>query len=285
MNSTRAAAALLSLGLFLVSLPAQAQEPAFVEPTKAQYQLFEDGQVAYMDGEYLRAVDLFKASLLVGDLNITNLNLGRAYFKLGRCKEARGAYAKVRKAPRVRSPKPQDVMIRLNEYLVDLDEKCVEGALNTGPSKCPEGTSFEAGSGCVATAASATPRPGTMRAFVDPKITNVKARAGWAMLGLGVLGMATGGLFVGLQLNNNEDISDLERSRLQAGQSSQMQGLVDRGRSLEVGIWTGLGLGAALSTLGVVWLLDDGEASEASTWRLRPVISGDAAGVSVEVWR
>ncbi len=110
----------------LLSTPifAAAQDEDFAAPSETQLQLFQEGAEAFSSDEFDRAIKLFKASLLVGELNITYLNLGRAHFKLGQCQEAREAFAKVRKAPRVRTPSPESVMGRLNEYVVELDKDC-----------------------------------------------------------------------------------------------------------------------------------------------------------------
>ena len=135
---SRRFAAILTVVCVAISAPVAAQDGSFVVPTETQLQLFTQGSEAYQADDYEKAIKLFKASLLVGELNITYLNLGRAYFKLGQCKEAREAYAKVRKAPQVRQPPPESVLIRLNEYLVDLDEECVEGTKSTEPDKKPD---------------------------------------------------------------------------------------------------------------------------------------------------
>jgi hypothetical protein len=102
-------------------------DDGFANPNESQMQLYKDGSTAFQAEQYEDAVRLFKASLVVGELNITWLNLGRAQFKLGRCLEAREAFAKVRTAPKVRNPAPEAVMVRLNEYLVDLEASCKDG--------------------------------------------------------------------------------------------------------------------------------------------------------------
>jgi len=327
MNLARSS---LLVGALMCFLPAvgSTQEPGFVAPTEAQYQLFKEGQDAYVAGEYLRSVDLFKASLLVGDLNITYLNLGRAHFKLGRCAEARGAFAKVRKAPRVKEPKPESVLIRLNEYLVELDEKCVEGAGASDAEaetkcpegtvfkegrgcvgavvcpegtrlvedkcvakvdlKCPEGTIFKMGSGCVASvaldlgAAASEEERQTVAGAPSKKGGSVLA---WTMLGLGGLGLVGSGIFVTFQLSNNAAIDELERTRLRSGEAAQLNDLVEEGQLLEVGIWTSLGVGAVLSTLGVIWLMDDSEEESASGWSIQPIFNRQLTGITVEVSR
>lgn len=95
-----------------------------VQPTEAQFQLYEEGFEAFRAEDYAKAIDLFKASLHLGELNITYLNLGRAYYKAGRCVEARKAYDKVPGAPQISEPTPVQVLGKLEEYRKDLEATC-----------------------------------------------------------------------------------------------------------------------------------------------------------------
>jgi hypothetical protein len=135
----QASCAVFGFLVFMSAGTALGQDAEFVEPTEAQIQLFTEGSEAFKNFEYQRAVTLFKASLTVGELNITWLNLGRAYYKIGLCTEAREAFAKVRKAPKVASPTPLEIQSRLNEYVVELSKAC-GSILEPGEVVCPEGT-------------------------------------------------------------------------------------------------------------------------------------------------
>lgn len=104
-----------------VATPAAAQGD-IVTPTETQFKLYQEGAEAYGAGEYSKAVDLFRASLRLGELNITYLNLGRALFKLGDCQEASTAYAKALTAPKIANPTPMQVLTKVEEYKKDLAE-------------------------------------------------------------------------------------------------------------------------------------------------------------------
>ncbi len=115
--------AVLALAL-MVTLQVQAQDEGngnFVNPSSAQLELYQEGSKAFADGSYTKAVDHFQASLMVGELNITYLNLGRALFKDGKCFEAKEAYDKVPGAPQIREPSPVQVLGKLEEFRKDLE--------------------------------------------------------------------------------------------------------------------------------------------------------------------
>ena len=111
--------ALLFIVLALV-VPRQAQAQETAQPTDAQFKLYEEGSDAFKSGDYRKAVDLFEASLYLGELNITYLNLGRSHFKLGECPEAARAYELARKAPGPEQPSPSAVRAKIDEYVADL---------------------------------------------------------------------------------------------------------------------------------------------------------------------
>ncbi len=118
-------ARVLMIGLALCAVMAswrvEAQDDSrFAKPTKEQLELYESGFEAYKEGQYERAVERFEASLKIGEMNITYLNLGRALFKVGRCKEAFGAYDKVSVALQVQEPSPAQVLDKLDEYRQEL---------------------------------------------------------------------------------------------------------------------------------------------------------------------
>lgn len=110
---------------------AHAQELA--APSDTQLKLYEEGAAAYQAGEFDKASRLFQASIDLGPLNVTYLNLGRALFRLGRCDEARAALDAARSAPRVADPPHEAVMDKIVEYSLDLAD-CVPSGLVVTPS-------------------------------------------------------------------------------------------------------------------------------------------------------
>ncbi len=91
---------------------------------EAQLQLNEQGYEASAQGDHEKAARLFRASLDLGELNITYLNLGRSLSKLGRCQEAIKAYNNVEKAPPVEAPSPAQIQEVLTKFRADLTEGC-----------------------------------------------------------------------------------------------------------------------------------------------------------------
>lgn len=129
----------LSTAALLTAPQAHAQEPqkplarilgtsgsteGFASPDEAQLRLYQEGAEAFRQGQYEKAVELFQASLHLGELNITWLNLGRALYKLGRCQEALEAYQSAMEAPRVQTPSPEQVAAKMQEYRADLSTTC-----------------------------------------------------------------------------------------------------------------------------------------------------------------
>lgn len=133
--------AMLAVGGFAPE--AYAQEPegegaepevgAPVEPSAGQKTLNDEGVQALIAKDYERAVALLNESLALGELNITYLNLGRAYQKLGQCVEAKKAYLNAVSAPVVEEPAQRIVDAKADQYLAELEEECAD-ELDAEPS-------------------------------------------------------------------------------------------------------------------------------------------------------
>lgn len=149
---TACAAAWLALGV---------ASQAWAEDVRSkQRKLNQDAQKAAAAKNYERAVELLRASLELGELNITQLNLGRVYGLAGRCWEAKEAYERVPQAPKVQDPPPHKVAQTLERYWADLRQQC-PGALlvecapdarlwvDAQPARCGERLSLPAGSHTV----------------------------------------------------------------------------------------------------------------------------------------
>lgn len=120
----------LVLGAVLLGAPEPsiAQENpsgrAVAEPTDAQTSLNDDGVRAMIEGDYAGAVSLLERSIRLGEINVTYLNLGRAYQKLGRCAKAREALQKAKTSPAVADPPASEVAAVSDQYLAELDKNC-----------------------------------------------------------------------------------------------------------------------------------------------------------------
>lgn len=101
-------------------------EKGFAVPSEAQLEMNEKGVQAIVDGDFDKAARLFQASIDLGKLNITYLNLGRALQKAGRCREAKQAYLSVKKdaTPKVQNPPPFEISSRAEQYLAELERTC-----------------------------------------------------------------------------------------------------------------------------------------------------------------
>ena len=95
-----------SLIAFVLLTHSRAYAQDSVEPTEGQYELNAEGIAAFKEGQLDKAENLFRASLNLGALNITWLNLGRVLQRQGRCKGAREAFQSALTAPAVQTPRP-----------------------------------------------------------------------------------------------------------------------------------------------------------------------------------
>lgn len=104
-------------------MPALAQGE-FVEYTTAQRELNEKAAQASQEGRHEDAVRMLRASLDIGQLNFTYLNLGIVYAKWGKCNESQDAFDKALTAPKAESPSPDQVAELLGKAKLKLAEIC-----------------------------------------------------------------------------------------------------------------------------------------------------------------
>jgi tetratricopeptide (TPR) repeat protein len=116
------AACCLTAAFLTISEPCLAQEPA--KASDEQIELNDEALEAISDGNHARAASLLEESIHLGELNVTYLNLGRAYQLLGRCEAAQRALDKAEDAPQVASPAPELVDKKIDEYRADVDATC-----------------------------------------------------------------------------------------------------------------------------------------------------------------
>lgn len=105
-----------------------------VEPSSAQLELNNRGVQAIVAKQYETAVRLFRSSTDLGELNITYVNMGRAYQYMGECENAEAAYDKALEAPAVASPSPDKIAAVIARYRMELDESCVPVDSSTVPT-------------------------------------------------------------------------------------------------------------------------------------------------------
>lgn len=124
--------AMLLAGIGAPAFAQQQQEPEaanghedqFATYNDEQQRLNEKGVRAIIAKDYALAIALLEESSAIGELNVTYLNLGRAYQKMGDCKAAREAFDKAAQAPKVARPAPALIDKKLGEYRAELDKSC-----------------------------------------------------------------------------------------------------------------------------------------------------------------
>ena len=132
--------------------PPEPEAGDLVEPTEGQLEMNGRAIEAVNKNEFKTAIKLFQASIELGPLNITYLNMGRTYQRMGECVQAKETYRKARDTKyKVKNPDPVTVDKALNEYEAELYRTCPNGELvvscdpakldlyiNTrGPQSCP----------------------------------------------------------------------------------------------------------------------------------------------------
>lgn len=113
----------------------QKAEPEMADPSERQLLLNDDAVRAIIKDDYAGAVALLEEARSLGELNVTYLNLGRAYQMLAKCQKARDAFARALEAPRVRQPPAEFVEKKVTEYLIELDEQCPKDAPAAAPGE------------------------------------------------------------------------------------------------------------------------------------------------------
>lgn len=90
----------------------------------AQRRLNEEAVAAVESGDFERAELLLRSSLELQDLNITWLNLGRIYQKMGRCQDAHQAYQRALEAPEAEGVPAEVLAQRVDQWSQELQETC-----------------------------------------------------------------------------------------------------------------------------------------------------------------
>ncbi|MGM0558623.1 MAG: tetratricopeptide repeat protein [Myxococcota bacterium] len=122
---------LVLLAVVFAATPAWSQVPdgsagerETVEPTDEQARLNDQGVRALGEEDYVKAISLLEEARYLGELNITYLNLGRAYQLAGRCEKARESLQKVFAAPKVEKPPAGLIESKAREFLEVLESTC-----------------------------------------------------------------------------------------------------------------------------------------------------------------
>jgi len=114
-----------------VCVPVCAEE--YVDVPDKVHDLNEEAVRLVVAGSLDEAISKFKESLEIQELNVTWLNLGRAYDRKGECDAARAAYDAAAQAPRAVTPPYEKFLEILYQYRSELEERCkkIEGGTQT----------------------------------------------------------------------------------------------------------------------------------------------------------
>lgn len=128
MTDRRHAAATLVLLLVVMPVSVAAEEGSSEdvdrELSERQRELNNQGVEAIEAENYETAIDLYEASLQLGELNILYANLGRAHQLAGYCREADELFDRALEAPGAEVPPPEVVEETIEDYRAELHEDC-----------------------------------------------------------------------------------------------------------------------------------------------------------------
>jgi hypothetical protein len=291
--------------------PVLGQDSPTATVSPAQAQLNDRAVEAVASGNWEKGARLFQASLDLGPLNITYLNLGRTLAKLGRCTEASDAYGQTLKAAKVASPSAVEVNAIVKRYQLELVDQCdgtvivrcdppeMEIQIDDGQAQaCPEapvvlgpGAHTIVGSVGGARVSTSVRVRGLTEATVDLRLEAPAAdpvigsstsvapppqdefnAAGWLTAGTGFALLSTALVLDVLWIQ--PDVSRLEDESFP--NQSEFNALRDDVRGRQTTNLVILGVGAAVMATGVVLLLWNGaeEPEENAGWFLAPTGAG-----------
>ncbi|MEZ4459953.1 MAG: tetratricopeptide repeat protein [bacterium] len=267
-----------------------------VELSEYQLNANNEGVRALVEKDYSKAVGSFQSSLRLGEANITWLNLGRTYQKMGRCLDARDAYEKAKTAPPVASPTLDEVEKVRTAYASELPAvcpavvtvKCDSGlTINGTPSTCnepheiPPGTHTFAAAGNEQTLDLAEGEFKTIaieaQVSVTPPTITPAPNSGFStaeVVGLGIAGLGGATMLTALILDQTYVGTKVDAAEQDGATQTQRTEATDAQGLNKVVLFTGVGLAAVG---GLVYAFGPEDSPQATVW-LAPSPSGVAFG-------
>ena len=267
-----------------------------VELSEYQLNANNEGVRALVEKDYSKAVGSFESSLRLGEANITWLNLGRTYQKMGRCLDARNAYEKAKTAPPVSSPTIDEVEKVRTAYASELPKvcpavvtvKCTSGlTINGTPSECnqphevPPGAHTFAAAGnektveltegefkTIAIEAQVAVTPPTTTPLQDDGFSTAEA------VGLGVAGLGGVTMLTALILDYTYVRTKVDAAEASDATSETRTEATDAQGLNKVVLFTGVGLAVVG---GLIYVFGPEDSPQATVW-LAPSLSGVAFG-------
>jgi len=301
---------LLCLLFLLASVEALADSRSARKRKRKQRDLNNAAIEAMVDGEHEKAIGLLEESLELGELNVTWLNLGRAYAKVGRCADALEAYDRMAVAPRVDEPPPEVLYDVLAKYRKELFTECpatviircsqrdLTVTIDGGDPVACEGNAVEVTAGTHTFAAQRDGEVvesrevevrGLTTSYVDfnvpvpPPSPPATATGGldWRAAS-GIAGLATGGSMLvaaavvdGAIIVPHIDRFEAARDRGDVAAANELRLAIETEQAVSTGLYIAGGtVLAAGGGLLVYWLVDSDEAetseTESVTWSAGP---------------
>jgi hypothetical protein len=300
-------AVVLTLAL-LVAVPAAAGD--FVTIDDTQLDLVNRGLEAHNAGDYDRAAELFNAALLVQELNVVYLNLGRTLQRGGACGAADEAFGRALTAPAVANPTPDEVKTAVENYRAELVTGCpgevvlscpelanASVTIDGKPASCGEPISLLPGDHTAAISSDEGSaetrfqieglRTVTVTLAVAPEggddpidepgaPSRTLTWVGWGLVGVGAVSLATGAWFTFEGSAVEADIA--AEARRDTVNASRANALLDDADSIETSQAVAYGFGAATILTGAVLIYLDGDAPEHVS--VSPLPGGAAVGIT-----
>lgn len=299
MNCVRAVVVSL---LLLACAPAAAGDFATIDDT--QLDLVTRGLEAHNAGDYDRAAELFEAALLVKELNVVYLNLGRTLQRGGACGAADEAFDKALTAPAVQNPSAAEVKQAAEKYRAELQRQCPGEAtlscedgrvtVDGEPAICGTTVTLEPGThtarfsngdgatqmefeviGLTTVTVELTVATTTLLPPDDPSPVRTMTVVGWGLVGAGAVGVLTGAWYTSRAGDVEDEIA--AEGRRETVNANRARDLLDEGDEVETGQALAYGFGVAALLTGTVLLVLDTDAEQVT---VAPVPGGATVGIT-----
>lgn len=241
---SKALGILVMLLVVLASASALAQDEPQI--SEKQQSLNDRAVRLIIEEDHAGAVALLEESIALGPINVTYLNLGRAYQALGKCDKARAALQNALDAPKVSDPSPEFVEKRVQSALAELDEQCEDEEAAATAEQTQQAEPQEAEQTQSAQPAEPVAPP------PEPSHT-----LEWAAIGTGSAMLVASGVFYFLAESKRAEITDTpagEVSPLTRAEATEIADSAATYRTTSLGLAVG---GAAIAGVGAVLLLTD----------------------------
>jgi hypothetical protein len=287
------------------SQPDTSEPQQSVRPSDKQLELNNRAVRKIVRGDYAAAVALLEESLTLGKLNVTYLNLGRAYQKLERCEEAERALDRAKTAPAVPEPSPEVIARKIRDYREALSEVCPDipspterarklmaarartlgSRMASGAEDVVEASEAEQ-TGSTAETDSTVSIPPRDEPAPESTTPTRSSRRIWGWSSIGAAGLFGGGS-LGLHLlarSQRSQITDTPRNQVVEGVTQrEARNIQERANRFDTYSLVAAGVGTAALGTGLYLLLARETPATARTTESTPTVSLHATGTGVSI--